>query len=460
MAEKPSADPRFDELCARVKAGMRRLDVPGAALGIWSEGVEMTASFGRTSIENPLPVTSDTYFQIGSITKTMTTAALLRLAELGKVAMDAPVADQLPGFFMADPDVTARLTPRHLVTHTGGWVGDYFDDFGNGDDALAKMVASIGRLPQVTPLGLHWSYNNAGFNIAGRLVEIAAGKPYEEALSELILKPAGMERTRFYPDDVLITYRFVSGHEKMGGKTVVSRPWAIGRAGNCVGGGVCAVGDLLRWARLMMRGGESPEGVRVLGAETVAEMLEPRIRADYARRIGLSWFIRDRGGLRLCGHGGATNGQQAVLYFAPEKDFAVALLANSQSGTVLTDSIVGWAAKLWFGVEGSSPERIVRPKGSVLEEYIGRYDLPISTFDLVERKGGLTVVDVPRGGFPRPDSPAGDPAPPMRAVLCEGDRFLVLDEPKKGAVGEFLRDASGKVAWCRFGSRVHVKIRA
>lgn len=88
---------------------------------------------------------------------------------------------------MSDPEVVARLTPRHLVTHTGGWVGDYFDDFGNGDDALRKMVESIGWLPQVTPLGELWSYNNAGFNIAGRLVEIAAGKPYETALKELLL---------------------------------------------------------------------------------------------------------------------------------------------------------------------------------------------------------------------------------------------------------------------------------
>ena len=436
---------------------MRRLGVPGASLGVWSGGVEMTASFGRTSIENPLPVTPDTYFQIGSITKTMTTAALLRLAELGKVDMDAPVASFLPGFSMADPDVTARLTPRHLVTHTGGWVGDYFDDFGNGDDALAKMVVSIGKLPQVTPLGAFWSYNNAGFNIAGRLVEVLSGKPYEKALAELILEPAGLCHTRFYPDDVLITYRFVSGHEKAAGRTVVSRPWAIGRAGNCVGGGVCAVGDLLRWARVMASGGESPEGARILNRQTVAEMLEPRIPASYGRKMALAWNVRDLGGIRFCGHGGATKGQQAVLHFAPERDFAVALLTNAQSGGVLTDNVLSWAAKLWFGVESSSPVPVARPKASALEEFVGRYDLPISAFDLVARKGGFTVLDVPRGGFPKPDSPPGDPEPPMRAVLCPGDRFLVLDEPKKGSVGEFLRDAAGRVAWCRFGGRVHAR---
>ena len=458
MNQTSNPDPRFEELAARVKAGMRRLGVPGASLGVWSGGQEMIASFGRTSVENPLPVTPDTYFQIGSITKTMTTAALLRLAELGKVDMDAPVASQLPGFSMADPDVTARLTPTHLVTHTGGWVGDYFDDFGNGDDALAKMVASISKLPQVTPLGAFFSYNNAGFNIAGRLVEAASGMPYEKAVADLVLKPAGMERTRFYPDDVLITYRFVSGHEKKGGRTVVSRPWAIGRAGNCVGGGVCAVGDLLRWARVMMAGGVSPEGSRVLRPDTMARMLEPCMPAGFGRRMALTWNLREPGGIRFYGHGGATHGQQAALHFAPDRDFAVALLTNSQSGTVLTDNILSWAARLWFDAEGEKPEPIARPRPADLAEFTGRYDLPISAFELKARKGGLTVVDLPRGGFPRPDSPAGEPTPPLRAVLCEGDRFLVLDEPSKGSVGEFLRDASGKVAWCRFGGRVHVKV--
>ncbi|MCX7026544.1 MAG: serine hydrolase [Spirochaetes bacterium] len=457
MNEIPNSDPRFEELAACVKTGMRRLGVPGASLGVWSGGRQMVAAFGRTSVENPLPVTPETYFQIGSITKTMTTAALLRLAELGKVDMDAPVAKQLPGFSMADPDVTARLTSIHLVTHTGGWVGDYFDDFGSGDDALARMVAAVGRLPQVTPLGAFFSYNNSGFNIAGRLVEVASGKPYEEALADLILKPAGMTRTRFYPDDVLITYRFVSGHEKKGGRTVVSRPWAIGRAGNCVGGGVCAVGDLLRWARVMMGQGESPEGVRVLAPGTIAEMLEPLIPAGFGRRMALTWNLREPGGIRFYGHGGATHGQQAALHFAPGKNFAVALLTNSQSGTVLTDNLLAWAARLWFDVEAEQPEPIARPKPVNLTEFTGRYDLPISAFKLVPRKGGFTVIDIPRGGFPRSDSPAGDPTPPLRALLCEGDRFLVLDEPSKGSVGEFLRDASGRVAWCRFGGRVHVK---
>ncbi len=453
-------DARFAELASRVKSGMRRLRVPGAVLGVWAGGRGMTAAFGRISIENPLRVTPETLFQIGSITKTMTTAALLRLAELGKLDMDSPVRNLIPGFAMSDPEVVARLTPRHLVTHTGGWVGDYFDDFGNGDDALRKMVESIGWLPQVTPLGELWSYNNAGFNIAGRLVEIAAGKPYETALKELLLDPIGMERSWFYPDDTMITHRFVVGHEKKGGRHIVSRPWAIGRAGNCVGGGVCAAGDLLAWARFMMAGGLNARGERVMESGTIAEMMEPRIPAGFGRKMGLSWFVREPGGIKICGHGGATNGQQAALHFAPGRDFAATLLTNAEAGGILTDSLAEWIAELWFGVAAEKPAPLMGAGPAVLDEYTGRYDLPISTFDLARRPGGFTLRDIPRGGFPRPDSPPGDAAPPMRAVLCEGDRFLVLDEPKKGSVGEFLRDTTGALRYCRLGGRVHIKLPA
>ena len=70
---------------------------------------------------------------------------------------------------------------RHLLTHTGGWIGDYFDDFGSGDDALARMCESMSTLPQLTPLGEVWSYNNAGFYLAGRVIEVIAGMPYEQA---------------------------------------------------------------------------------------------------------------------------------------------------------------------------------------------------------------------------------------------------------------------------------------
>lgn len=458
MTVRNLLDERFEELSELVEAGMKRLRVPGAALGVWHKGGRRVAGFGETSVENPLPVTPRTLFQIGSITKTMTSAALMRFVEDGRLDLDQPLRELMPGFSMADPVVTAQATARHLLTHTGGWVGDYFDDFGNGDDALAAMVDAVGRLEQVTPLGEVWSYNNAGFNIAGRLLEILSGKPYETALRELLFAPLGMEQSWFYPDDVFFTHRFAVGHEKRGDQVVVARPWAIGRAGNCVGGGICSVGDLLDYARFMLDGGVNARGERIMKQSTLDCMLEPGMEAGVGKRIGITWNIRTPGGMKVCGHGGATHGQEAALHFAPGEDFAIALLTNSGAGAILTDSILEWGMRLWFGVAPSAPEPVSGTAGE-LGEFHGLYDLPLSAFTLGPREGGFVLQDIPRGGFPRPDIQPGQPDPPMKAVPCGNDRFLVLDEPRKGAIGEFIRDGDGRVRFCRLGGRVHRKVQ-
>ena len=97
----------------------------------------------------------------------------------------------LPDLRLADEAVAARVTLRHLFTHTGGWAGDYFPDTGEGDDALARAVARLADVPQLTPLGAMWSYNNAGFYLAGRVLEVVAGQPYEALVQERLLAAAG-----------------------------------------------------------------------------------------------------------------------------------------------------------------------------------------------------------------------------------------------------------------------------
>lgn len=140
---------KFSKLCANINKDMKRLRVPGVAVGVWHKGKEYTAGFGVTSIENPLPVTPDTLFQIGSISKTFTATLLMQLAEQGKVDLDTPVKKYIKDLKLQDKNVEKQVTTHHLLTHMGGWVGDYFNDFGNGDDALDRMVKDIAKLPQI-----------------------------------------------------------------------------------------------------------------------------------------------------------------------------------------------------------------------------------------------------------------------------------------------------------------------
>ena len=288
-------DPTFLQLCEQVVADMDRLSIPGVAVGVLAGDQEFAAGFGVTSVENPLPVTPDTLFQTGSITKTFVATAVMRLVENGRLDLDAPVRTWLPDLRLFDDGVAQRVTLRHLLTHTGGWVGDYFNDFGSGNDALARMVAEIAKLPQLTPLGELYSYNNAGFYLAGRVLEAVTGTPFEQAIKELVLDPLGMDHSFFSPGE-LMTHRFVVGHEVFDKQPKVARPWPIGRAVHAAGGLVATVHELFRYARFHMGDGTAASGARLFSRELMAAMRTPRVSASGVQQVGLSWFITDLGG--------------------------------------------------------------------------------------------------------------------------------------------------------------------
>lgn len=145
------------------------LEVVGVSAGVLVDGEEHYAFHGVTNVDNPLDVDSATLFQFGSTGKTFTATAIMRLVEQGRVDLDAPVRRYVPEFTVADEGVSEKASVLQLLNHTAGWDGDMFDDTGDGDDALAKYVAAMARLQQVTPLGRAVSYNNASLSLAGSI---------------------------------------------------------------------------------------------------------------------------------------------------------------------------------------------------------------------------------------------------------------------------------------------------
>jgi CubicO group peptidase (beta-lactamase class C family) len=447
-------NPKFRELCRHIVKDMKRLKVPGVAIGIWHKGKEYTEGFGVTNVEHPLPVTPDTLFQTGSISKTFTGTIFMQLVEQGKVDLDAPAKRYIKDLKLSDKKVEKKVTVRQLLTHMGGWVGDYFNDFGNGDEALDKMVKDIAGLPQVQPLGTIWSYNNTGFNIASRIIEIVTKKPYEQAAQEMLLSPLGLNMSFFYPSDILFTHRFVVGHQKVGKKVQVARPWAIGRAGNGVGGVVSTVRDLLKYARFHMSHGRK----NVITDKSLRAMRVPQVDAGPRGWMGITWFIRKAGDLTIYGHGGATNGQQAYFFFIPKEDYALAILTNSDDGGIITTSVFNSALDIYFDTKIELPKSIPIP-ASELKEFVGRYRIGTECFDLKVKGRYLMYHHIPLGGFPTPDTPPGPAMPPMRFAFYENDKVIGLDEPYKNALGDFIRDEEDKLQFFRIGGRAHKKIR-
>lgn len=441
------SSPTFSRLVERAEALLAEHKIPGAAVGVWHDGAIEEAGVGVTSAAHPLPVTAETRFQIGSITKTMLGTAVLRLVERGLADLDAPLRTYVPTLRLRDPEAQERATLRHVLTHTGGWVGDFFDELGWGDDALRRMVEErMPAVPQEHPFGALFSYNNAGYYLAGRAIELISGRSFEEAMGELVLGPLGLDRSRFFPWEVML-HRFAVGHIQRAAGPDVADPWPIGRASHAPGGVVSTVGDLLRYAQAHV--GDP----LLISAESQARMQAPQVSSLGAyEQVGLTWFTNAIGGARVIRHSGGTNGQIAGFWVVPERRFALAVLTNASNGGLLTRELYLQAIGEYLGLADPDPAPAAAPPER-LEAVTGRYSGALADGVVELRDGALTLQVLPKGGFPRPDSPAG-PTPPPAPLQFYDDTCVVVPEGGfKGARGEFGGWEGGRPGWLRFGAR-------
>jgi CubicO group peptidase (beta-lactamase class C family) len=430
---------------------MERYHVPGVAIGMLRAGDVDVVAFGVTSVENPLPVDGDTLFQIASVTKTMTATVIMRLVERGALDLDAPVRRYIPSLRLRDPDAQERATIRHLVTHTGGWLGDCFADYGSGDDALERYVTAMADLEQITPLGEIWHYSNSSFALLGRLIEVVTGKTYEEATRELLFRPLGMTRSCFSAAEA-ITHRVAIGHVIVDEKPTVARPWAFPRATTPVGGVVSTASDLMRYARFHLGDGTTPDGARLLSRASLDLMRTPLADADLDRKVGVSWFVRTLEGVRLQYHGGVAIGQQGVLMLAPDRGEAVTVQTNSARGGLLHQDVTTWWQRQRLNLKVKDPV-YVELDNARYAEYADRYLAELSDAELVLADTGLvyqTFSHNKLGVQPKPPDP-----PPSRVAFTSDARFTLLDGPLKDTRGEFLRGPDGRVRYLRVGGRVY-----
>lgn len=438
-------------LATLVQGAMERYHVPGVAIGMLRAGDIDVAGFGVTSVEHPLRVDGDTLFQIASVTKTMTATVIMRLIERGALDLDAPVRRYIPAFRLRDPAAQERATVRHLVTHTGGWLGDCFADFGNGDDALERYVTAMAELEQLTPLGEIWHYSNSSFALLGRLIEVVTGKSYEDATRELLFRPLGMTRSCFSAGEA-ITHRVAVGHVIVDEKPTVARPWAFPRAATPVGGVVSTANDLMRYARFHLGDGTTEDGARLLTRESLDLMRTPLADADLDRKVGVSWFVRSVAGVRLQYHGGVAIGQQGVLMLAPDRGEAVTVQTNSARGGLLHQDVTTWWQRRRLAI--SVPEPVyVELDHTRYTEYADRYLAELSDAELELADTGLVYRSFSHnrlGVQPKPPDP-----PPSRVAFTSDARFTLLDGPLKDTRGEFLRGPDGRVRYLRVGGRVY-----
>jgi len=378
---------RLTELAAAHK-------VPGATLGILRLGEDpVYAHHGVTSTATGVEVTDDTLFQIGSITKVWTATVVIQLVDEGLLDLDAPVLDVLPELRFGDPEVAKQVTMRHLLTHTSGLDGDVFTDTGRGDDCVARYVEQLAGVGQNHPLGVTFSYCNAGFVLAGRVIERLTGKSWDAALRERLFVPLGLAHTTTLPEEALL-FRTAVGH--VGDDPAPAPAWGLPRAVGPAGLITASAADVLAFARMHLTGGLAADGTRVLGERAAAAMTEHQVDLPDPYPLGDSWglgWIRfGWHGHRLIGHDGNTIGQSAFLRVLPEQGLAVTLLTNGGNTRDLYDDLyreifaelAGVGLPEPFGPPAQPPD--CRP-----DRYVGVYERASARIEVFEADGGLRM---------------------------------------------------------------------
>jgi CubicO group peptidase (beta-lactamase class C family) len=314
--------------------------VPGAVVAVLSGDRVVEVSTGVLNRRTDAAVTADSVFQLGSVTKMWTATLAMQLVDEGFVDLDAPVRTYLPSFRLADERAAARITTRHLLSHTGGFYGELeWSASAQGADAVRQYVDEVMPvLPQLFEPGRMFAYTNAGMVVLARLVEVMRNLPWARALRSYLTEPLGVEGVATCADEAIL-YNAAVGHNDE--RQPVSS-WSDGCDANLpVGGLAMSARDLLALARLHLNGGTAPDGHRLLAQTTVRAMQVPQVthprRFPYEVRTGLGWFLPEWPGGPVLEHSGSGIGQSAWLRLVPDRRLALVILANVDSSDQATN---------------------------------------------------------------------------------------------------------------------------
>ena len=313
-------------------------EVPGCAVAAVQGGdVVLAAGWGRRDREADLPVTPDTLFAIGSVTKGFTAATVGALVDDGLLEWERPIRDYLPDLRLHDSAVTGRLTVVDLLSHRSGLPRHDLVWIGHPDWSRADIVRRLRYLPLSKDLRQQFQYCNLGYLAAGHLVEVLTGTSWEEQVKSRLLQPLGMSRSNLSAADLSADSDHATGYERREGVVgpVPPRPaGALAPAGAINS----SASDLARWLLAQVGGGQV-DGQVVLSPATVAQqhaahMVIPEDRTfpeSTRHAYGLGWMLGRYRDHRLVEHGGGIDGFITECIVLPDNGIGVAVLTNTSS---------------------------------------------------------------------------------------------------------------------------------
>ncbi|HSX56083.1 MAG TPA: serine hydrolase [Sphingomonas sp.] len=376
---------------AAAQAELADKEIPSIAVALIDRGgVVWSRAWGTADADGKVPATSATLYRAGSVSKLFTDVAVMRLVEQGKLDLDAPVTRYLPDFRPQNP-FGGAITLRQLMTHRSGLVresprGHYFDSDAKGQ---ADAVASLNSTRLVAAPGTITKYSNAGIAVVGEVVARVSGKPYVQAVADLVLRPLGMASSGF--DRATLTGPVA--HSQMvsfdGGRWAAP-PLELGTP--AAGSLYTNTADLGAFARAMLDGGGA-----VLKPASLAEMWREQYGKTGPRAFGLGFVLGSLDGQRTVGHGGAVYGHVTSLQLMPDAGIGVVVFATVDSGNA-AQRIGAHALRSWLAAREGRPlpgwERSTVIAGDAAIRLSGRFEnggdsLNLRVFD------GRLVLDAP-----------------------------------------------------------------
>jgi CubicO group peptidase (beta-lactamase class C family) len=289
----------------------------GAVLVARHGKVLLKDAWGRADRKAGTANTPATRFRIGSMNKMFTAVATLQLVEAHKLALDDPIGKHLPDY--PNKEVAAKVTVRHLLTHTGG-TGDIFGpEFEEHRLQLREhrdYLKLYGRRGLTQEPGAQFAYSNYGFVLLGALIEQVTGGSYDDYVRDHVFRRAGMRSTGSLPESVEVPNRAVGYLRSSPGSDWVPNTDTLPWRGTAAGGGYSTVGDLLRFAEALGSG-------RLISKATLTEATR-----SHQQQYGFGFAMQGQGPLRSYGHGGGAPGMNGELRIFPQLGYVVISLSN------------------------------------------------------------------------------------------------------------------------------------
>src|SRR5262245_22693253 len=412
---------------AIVEAPIKAGKVAGASVAVTRRGDTIVAkSYGSADLELEVAMPADASFEIGSVTKQFTAAAILLLAERGKLSVDDDVTKYLPQY----PTHGQRITIRRPLNHTSGIKGytelPEFGDLMKLKKPRETLVTLFGEKPLDFVPGSALVYNNSAYFLLGLIIERLSGQTYADFVKTNLFDKAGMSGS-YYCSESAVHRHHAHGYDTDNGTLVLkgylSHTWPYSAGSLC-----STASDLTRWLAAL-------HGGRILSAESYRAMTTPGALADGTKvRYGFGVGVADRGGRRAIFHGGGINGFLSEVEYFPDSGVSIVGLLNA-AGPV---SPADLALEIADAALGATPQ----PQAT----FAGDLSAFAGTFEGVGR-GRPTSVTIAADGGALTMKGAGPPsAPPQTLTYRGGDTFgvkdtLVIFERESGRVARLRLDS-------------------